>query len=84
MQAQKLPHGPLERLRTDSDWLFADEAYWNAHLTRLGITQERHRRIATEGTLLGRVNEIFATPSRNARSVAGPEVTWGDAVEIPS
>jgi hypothetical protein len=28
MQAQKLPHGPLERLQTDSDWLFADEAYW--------------------------------------------------------
>jgi hypothetical protein len=55
MQAQKLPHGPLERLRTDSDWLFADEAYWNAHLTRLGITQERHRRIATEGALLGSV-----------------------------
>jgi hypothetical protein len=25
-QAQKLPHGPLERLRTHADWLFADEA----------------------------------------------------------
>src|ERR671923_1579286 len=55
MQAQKLPHGPLERLRTHSDGLFADEVHWNAHLTRLGITQERHRRIATEGALLGSV-----------------------------
>jgi hypothetical protein len=45
----------LERLRTDSDGLFADEAYWNAHLTQLGITQERHRHIATEGALLGSV-----------------------------
>jgi hypothetical protein len=55
MQAQKLPHAPLERLRTHSDGLFSDEAHWNAHLTRLEITQERHRRIATEGTLLGSV-----------------------------
>jgi transposase IS66 family protein len=55
MQAQKLPHGPLERLRTHSEWLFADEAQWDAHLTRLGITQQRHRRIATEGALLGSV-----------------------------
>jgi Transposase IS66 family len=55
VQAQKLPHGPLERLRTHSEWLFADEAHWSAHLTRLGITQERHRRIATEGALLGSV-----------------------------
>jgi hypothetical protein len=55
MQAQKLPHGPLERLRTHSEWLFADEAQWDAHLTRLGITPQRHRRIATEGALLGSV-----------------------------
>jgi hypothetical protein len=51
-QAQKLPHGLLERLRTHSEWLFADEVLLNAHLTRLGITQERHRRIATEGAVL--------------------------------
>ena len=54
-QAQKLPHGPLERLRTHSDGLFSDEALLNAHLTRLEITQERHRRTATEGALLGSV-----------------------------
>jgi hypothetical protein len=55
MQGQKLPHGPLERLRTHSEGLFTGEAHWNTHLTRLGITQERHRRIATEGALLGSV-----------------------------
>jgi len=55
MQGQKRPHGPLERRRTPSEGLFADEAHWNTHLTRLGITQERHRRIATEGALLGSV-----------------------------
>src|SRR5438067_7971163 len=51
MQGQKLPHGPLERLRTHSEGFFTGEAHWNTHLTRLGITHERHRRIATEGAL---------------------------------
>jgi hypothetical protein len=55
MQGQKLPREPLERLRTHREGLFTDEAHWNVHLTRLGITQERHRRIATEGALLGSV-----------------------------
>src|SRR5918997_1800315 len=55
MQGQKLPQGPLERLRTHSEGLFTGEAHWNTHLTQLGITQERHRRIATEGALLGSV-----------------------------
>lgn len=55
MQGQKLPHGPLERLRTHSEGLFTGEVHWNTHLTRLGITPERHRRIATEGALLGSV-----------------------------
>lgn len=40
----KLSHGP----RT-----FADEAAWQARLAELGITNERHVRIATEGALLG-------------------------------
>jgi hypothetical protein len=54
-QGQQLPHGPLERLRTHSAGLFTGEAHWNTHLSRLGITQERPRRMATEGALLGRV-----------------------------
>jgi len=35
-----------------SDW-FADRESWHLHLDTLGIATERHRRIATEGALLG-------------------------------
>jgi hypothetical protein len=41
---QKLSHGPRE---------FAEESTWQARLADLGITDERHLRIATEGALLG-------------------------------
>ena len=33
--------------------LFADETTWKEHLDKLEITDKRHRRIATEGALLG-------------------------------
>ena len=34
---------------------FADEAQWEAPLAQVGVVQARHRRIATEGALLGSV-----------------------------
>jgi len=52
MQAQGLPHDPLETLRRDPKQ-FADQSVWSAHLRALGITQPRQVRIATEGALIG-------------------------------
>jgi hypothetical protein len=53
MEHQKLPKGLVARLRHHAPRGFADEARWQAHLTQMGIAQARHRRIATEGALLG-------------------------------
>jgi hypothetical protein len=40
-------------LRNHEQQQFAEAAQWNQHLTALGITSARQRRIATEGALLG-------------------------------
>ena len=53
LRHQRLPRQPLERLRNHEQQQFADAAQWNQHLTALGITSARQRRIATEGALLG-------------------------------
>ena len=53
MGRQKLPKGLVACLRNQPQRYFATEAQWDAHLTQVGITQKRHRRIATEGALLG-------------------------------
>jgi hypothetical protein len=55
MQQQRLPKQPLERLRDHCLQSFPDLASWEAHLDRLKINKARHRRIATEGALLGSV-----------------------------
>ncbi len=57
MQAQQLPKEPLQRLRVSIQRSFPSLASWQAGLAALGITQERHIRIATEGALLGCVLE---------------------------
>jgi hypothetical protein len=49
---QKLPKAMVERLRRGRP-VFADSAVWQARLRQLGITGERHVRIASEGALLG-------------------------------
>jgi hypothetical protein len=49
---QKLPVAMVGRLRRGPR-RFADPDAWRAHLRRLGITGERHVRIASEGALLG-------------------------------
>lgn len=51
MQTQKLPQEPLALLSLDGG--YADQRAWEAHLQTLGITTERHIRIATEGALVG-------------------------------
>jgi hypothetical protein len=55
MHAQKLPRWAVEQLGQHPERVFADLELWQGHLKRVGITQERHRRIATEGALLGSV-----------------------------
>jgi Transposase IS66 family len=49
-----LTTGPLE---------FADEEAWQARLAELRITNERHVRIATEGTLLGGLTDRGVSPN---------------------
>jgi len=53
MHAQKLPQEPLQAIAHSKDQLFGDEQAWTEHLAELGITGQRHLRIATEGALLG-------------------------------
>jgi hypothetical protein len=49
---QYLPQALVDRLSRGPQ-VFADHAAWQARLRQLGITKERHVRIATEGALLG-------------------------------
>ena len=51
-QRQKLPQAVMDPLRRGPQ-AFADTAAWQARLRELGITRERHVRIASEGALLG-------------------------------
>jgi hypothetical protein len=55
MAEQKLPQGPLARLRHDTGARFADPDAWQGYLRREAITDPRHVRIATEGVLLGSI-----------------------------
>jgi len=53
MREQGLPQAPIKALALRTRRLIEDAAGWEAHLDRLKIELERHRRIATEGALLG-------------------------------
>ncbi len=53
LREENLPKEPLRRLRTHPSARIAGIACWEEHLDALGIERERHRRIATEGALLG-------------------------------
>ena len=55
LQAQKLAAHLVQRLRQHPARRFAGRAEWERHLDALGIGCARHRRIATEGALLGSV-----------------------------
>ena len=52
-QQQKLPTQPKMQLTQNPVCHFSEAVAWEAHLDQLGITNTRHRRIATEGALLG-------------------------------
>lgn len=53
MCQQGLPHTPVQALASSPRQVVEDTRAWEKHLSRLGIHTERHRRIATEGALLG-------------------------------
>ncbi|MCI0465147.1 MAG: transposase [Gemmataceae bacterium] len=52
MRQQELAQDIVQRLRQSTATQFAAEAAWLEQLDALGIQDERHRRIATEGALL--------------------------------
>lgn len=56
-KSQKLPQRPLAKLEGHPQRYFSDAEQWEAHLDALQITAARHRRIATEGALLGSVKK---------------------------
>jgi hypothetical protein len=53
LQEEGLPQEPRRRLLSAPRGQIAGVACWEQHLDALGIDQKRHRRIATEGALLG-------------------------------
>jgi hypothetical protein len=52
---------------------FADEAAWQARLQELGITGQRHVRLATEGALLGSLIEHGVSPELVILSDGAPQ-----------
>lgn len=56
MRTHKLARSPRRRLRQGAARC-PDQDAWNAHLDALNITTARHRRIATEGALVGSLIE---------------------------
>lgn len=62
MRLQKLPKGPLEALHALQGRRFKDKDAWESLLGSVGITKNRHMRIATEGALLGSVLDHGLNP----------------------
>ena len=56
MREQGLPQAALQSLHSSIRHCIADPHGWERHLDGLGILGERHRRIATEGALLGELH----------------------------
>jgi len=62
MRTQGLAHKPLAQLEALAPRTLDSQAAWQAMLTELGISRERHVRIATEGALLGAVSASAINP----------------------
>lgn len=63
MESQKLPEKPLHLLREWSEKIFTSSHKWRSHLKKLGISDARHIRIATEGALIGGLIENGLNPT---------------------
>jgi len=55
MEEQKLPQGSLLQMQQHKNQVFSCQEKWLAWLDEHSITNTRHRRIATEGALLGSI-----------------------------
>jgi len=55
MEMQKLPQLQFERLDGLGQTVFENDTVWKAALESVGLTNERHVRIATEAALLGSI-----------------------------
>jgi len=62
LREERLPKDPLRRLQAHTPTTISEVACWEDHLDALGIACERHRRIATEGALLGGLIEKGFSP----------------------
>jgi len=69
---QKLAESLVEQL-LQGPQEFADEKAWQARLTALGITDERHVRMATEGALLGGLIARGVSPELVVLSDGAPQ-----------
>ena len=57
MKTQKLPVAQMELLTNCGQTVFDDYTEWKVALESLGLTKDRHIRIATEGALLGSIQK---------------------------
>jgi Transposase IS66 family len=71
-ERQQLARDVVERLCAGPRH-FVAEAAWQAQLAELGITAERHVRLATEGALLGQLIEQGVSPSLVILSDGAPQ-----------
>jgi hypothetical protein len=71
-ERQKLPAAVLAQL-TKGPQEFTGEQAWQARLTELAITSERHVRIATEGALLGGLVARGVSPDLGVLSDGAPQ-----------
>jgi hypothetical protein len=62
MERQKLPEVPLQLLIQCDQKVFTSLHKWKSHLKKIGITETRHIRIATEGALIGGLIENGFNP----------------------
>jgi transposase IS66 family protein len=69
---QKLAHNVVELLSAGPQHFLAESA-WQARLEELGITAERHVRLATEGALLGQLIEQGVSPKLVILSDGAPQ-----------
>jgi len=57
MQVNKLPKNQLKSLIGHFNHMFPSQDHWDTFLTDNGIVKQRHRKIATEGALIGSIIE---------------------------
>ncbi len=57
MEVNKLPKNQLQALIDHFGNMFPSQEHWDTFLTRNGIVTPRHRKIATEGALIGSIVE---------------------------